>query len=79
MYGRFKKIIISGNKHMDLPLGPICFFVTKYLEIHSRQTGGGGVSEMFFGEEGYGRINGGTRVLELAADSWEAMLGHDGR
>ena len=30
---------------------------------------------MLFGVEGYGRIGGGTRVLELAADSWEAALG----
>jgi hypothetical protein len=29
----------------------------------------------FFGEEGYGRIGDGTRVLELAAGSWEAALG----
>jgi hypothetical protein len=30
---------------------------------------------MFFGERGYGRINGGTRVLELAAGSREASPG----
>jgi hypothetical protein len=34
---------------------------------------------MFFCEEEYGRINGGTRVLELVADSWEAALGHGAR
>jgi hypothetical protein len=27
---------------------------------------------MFFGKEGYERISGGTRALEMAADSWEA-------
>jgi hypothetical protein len=36
-------------------------------------------ADYFFGEEGYGRINGGTRVLELAADSREAALGHGAR
>jgi hypothetical protein len=34
---------------------------------------------MIFGEEGYGRIGGGTRVLELAADGWEGRLGHGTR
>jgi hypothetical protein len=34
---------------------------------------------IFFGEEGYERIGGGTRVLELAADNWEAALGHGAR
>jgi hypothetical protein len=37
------------------------------------------VCELFFGEEGYGRTNGGRRVLELAADSREAALGHGAR
>jgi hypothetical protein len=32
-----------------------------------------------FGEKGYERIGGGMRVLELAADSFEAALGHDAR
>jgi hypothetical protein len=32
-----------------------------------------------FDEEGYGRISGGARVLELAADRWEAALGHGAR
>jgi hypothetical protein len=34
---------------------------------------------MFFGEEGYGRIIGGARVLELAADKEEAALGQCAR
>jgi hypothetical protein len=36
-------------------------------------------ADWFFGEEGYGRISSGTRVLELAADSREAALGHGAR
>jgi hypothetical protein len=31
---------------------------------------------MFFGEDDYGRIGGGMRVLEMAADIWEAALRH---
>jgi hypothetical protein len=54
-------------------------FVTKYSHILSRQKGGGGVFEKFFGYEGYGRISGGTKVSELAADNWEAALGHGAR
>jgi hypothetical protein len=78
VYGGFWKNIISVHRHRDLPLGlsDIFFFVTKYSQILSRRRGGGGVCEMFFGEEGYGQITGGTRVLELAAGSWEATLGH---
>jgi hypothetical protein len=34
---------------------------------------------IFFWRGGYGRISGGTRVLEVAADSWEAALGHGAR
>jgi hypothetical protein len=55
------------------------FSATKYSQILSRRRGGGGVCDSFFGEEGYGRINGGTRVLGLAADSWKAALGHGAR
>jgi hypothetical protein len=54
------------------------FSASKYSHIPSRH-GGNDVYELFFGEEGYGRINGGTRVLELAADGWEATLGHGAR
>jgi hypothetical protein len=56
---------------MDLPLGQSdMFFRDKILTYTlSRQGDGGGVCEMFFDEEGYGRISGGTRVLELAADA----------
>jgi hypothetical protein len=43
------------------------FSATEYSQILSRRRGRGGVCEMFFGEEGYGRISG-ARVLELAAD-----------
>jgi hypothetical protein len=39
----------------------------------------GTMSAEFFGEEGYKRISGGTRVLELAADNWEAALEHGAR
>jgi hypothetical protein len=80
MYGGFWKIMISVYQHMDLPLGHFdIFFVTKYSPILSRQRGGGGVCEVFFGEERYGWISGGTRVLELAADNREATLGHGSR
>jgi hypothetical protein len=54
------------------------FSATKYSQILSRR-GGNDVCRFFFGEEGYGRISGGTRVLELAADNWEAALGHGAR
>jgi hypothetical protein len=65
---------------MDLPVGlSDMSSATKNSQILSRRRGGGGVCEMVFGEEGYGRISGGTRVLEQAADSWEAALGHGAR
>jgi hypothetical protein len=81
MYGGFWKSIISVHQYMDLPHGEsdTFFFATGYSHILSRQRGGGGVCELFLGEEGYGRISGGTRVLELAADKWEASLGHGAR
>jgi hypothetical protein len=47
---------------------PIFFSSTKHPQILSRR-GGNDVCGLFFGKEGYGRINGGTRVLELAADN----------
>jgi hypothetical protein len=74
MYGGFWKSIISVH-HRDLPLGQsdMSFRYSQTLSRH----GGNDVSELFLGEEGYGRINGGTRVLELAADNWEAALGHN--
>jgi hypothetical protein len=80
MYGGFWKIIISTHHHMDLPFGQSdMFFVTKHSQILSRQRSGGGVCKLYFGEEGYGWISGGTRVLEFAADNWEATLGHGAR
>jgi hypothetical protein len=81
MYKGFWKILISVHRHMDPPLGmsDMFFLVTKYSQILSRQGGGGGVCEISFGEEGYGRINGGMRVLEMAADSREASPGHGAR
>jgi hypothetical protein len=60
------------------PVGYV-FSASKYSHILFRQRGGGGVYDTFFGKEGYGRINGGTRVLRLAADNWEAALGHGAR
>jgi hypothetical protein len=54
------------------------FSATKYSQILSRPYGND-VCGLFFGEEGYGRISGKTRVLELAAGSWEAALGHGAR
>jgi hypothetical protein len=64
---------------MDLPLGQSDIFsATKYSQILSRHDGND-ICEMFFGEKGYGRIGGGTRVLEPAAYSWEATLGHGAR
>jgi hypothetical protein len=72
MYGGFWKSILSVHQHMDLPLGQSDIIsATKYSQILPRH-GGNDVCEMFFGEEGYGRISGGTRVLEMAADSREA-------
>jgi hypothetical protein len=80
MYGGFWKSTISVLKHMDLPLGQSDMFssATKYSQILSRH-GGNDVCEIFFGEERYGRISGGTRVLELAADIREAALEHGAR
>jgi hypothetical protein len=49
-------------------------FATRYSQLFSRQGGGGGDCEIFFGERRYGRINAGTRVSELAADNREAAL-----
>jgi hypothetical protein len=54
------------------------FSATKYSQILSRHDGND-VRGLFFGEEGYGRIIGGTRVLEQAADCSEAALGHGAR
>jgi hypothetical protein len=51
---------------------PICFFAAEYPHVLFRQGDGGGVCEISFVERKYGRINGGTRVLELAADTREA-------
>jgi hypothetical protein len=48
---------------------------TKNSQILSRPDGYEDCG-MFFGKEGYGRISGGTRALELAAESLEAALGH---
>jgi hypothetical protein len=80
MYGGFRKSIISVHQHMDIRLGlsDMFFSTTTYSRILSRPDGNE-VCGMFFGEEGYGRINSGTRVLELAADSWKAALGHGAR
>jgi hypothetical protein len=68
---------------MDLPLGLSDMssprLNTRRYSSDERAWAGGGVCEMFFGEEGYGRIIGGTTVLELAADSWEGALGHGAR
>jgi hypothetical protein len=58
---------------MDLPLGQ-----QRNTHTYSPVTAGT-LSANFFGEEGYGQINGGTRVLELATESWEAALGHGAR
>jgi hypothetical protein len=55
---------------MDLPLGQsdMFFSATKYSQILSRLDGND-VCRIFFGKEGYEQVSGGTRVLELAADS----------
>jgi hypothetical protein len=53
-------------------------YIRDFVRLLSRH-GGNDVCGFFFGEEGYGRINGRTRVLELAADSREAALGHGAR
>jgi hypothetical protein len=59
---------------MDLPLGQTDLFFQRLSTHIYSPVMAGTMSAEFFGEEGYGRINGGTRVLELAADSWEAAL-----
>jgi hypothetical protein len=81
MYGGFwKKHNIRTPAHgSPARLVRYVFSTTKYSQILSRRSGGGGVCDMPFGEEGYGRIGGVTRVLELAADSWEAALRHGAR
>jgi hypothetical protein len=75
MYGGFWKNMISVHQHRDLPLGlsDMFFSAAKYLQILSRPDENE-VCGMFFGEKRYGRVSGRTRVLELAADSWEAAL-----
>jgi hypothetical protein len=62
------------------PARPVRYVLsaTKYSQILSRH-GGNDVCEMLFGEEGYGRMSGGTRVLELAVDSREAARGYGAR
>jgi hypothetical protein len=58
---------------------PICFFVTKYSS-HTVPFGGmGPISMKRKLRGGYGRINDGLRVLELAADNREATLGKGAR
>jgi hypothetical protein len=78
MHGGFWKSIISVHQHRDLPLGQSDMLLPR-LNTHRYSPVGYDVSGMFFGEEGYGRISGGTRVSELVADSWEATLGHGAR
>jgi hypothetical protein len=80
LYGGFWKNIISILQHKDLPLGQSdMFFQQLNTHRYSSVTAGTMFADCFFGKEGYGRISGGTRVLELAADSWEAALGHGAR
>jgi hypothetical protein len=81
MYGGFWKNIISVHRHMDLPLAPpYLSFPRLNTRRYSPDEGAGAAFAIFFfGEEGYGRIGGGTKVLELAADNWEATLGHGAR
>jgi hypothetical protein len=80
MYEGLWKNIIYVHRHMDLPLGMSDMFF-QHLNTHrySPVTAGTMSADCFFGEEGYERINGGTRVLELAADSREAALGYGAR
>jgi hypothetical protein len=80
MYGGFWKSTISVHQHIDLPLGQSdMFFQRLSTHIYSPVLTGTMSAEYVFDEEGYGRISGGTRVLELAADNWEASLGHGAR
>jgi hypothetical protein len=81
MYGGFWKSIISVHRHMDLALGlSYVHFPRLNTRRYSPDEGAGAAfMEYYFGEEGYGRISGGTRVLERAADSWKAALGHGAR
>jgi hypothetical protein len=79
-YGGFWKNIISVRQHRDLPLGMSdMFFQHLNTRRYSPVTAGTMSVDCFFGEEGYGRISDGTRVLELAADIREAALGHGAR
>jgi hypothetical protein len=65
---------------MDLPLGlSDMFFQQLNTHKYSPVTAGTMSADCFFGEEGYGWISGGTRVLEQAADRWEEALGHGAR
>jgi hypothetical protein len=69
MYGGFWKNIISVHPQRDLPLGQSdMFFQQLNAHRYSLVTAGTMPADCFFGEEGYGLISGGTRVLELAAD-----------
>jgi hypothetical protein len=88
MYGGFWKNIISVHQHMDLPLGQSdMFFQQLNTYRYSPVTAGTMSADCFdvgeegydVSEEGYGRMSGGTRVSELAADSWEGALGHGAR
>jgi hypothetical protein len=80
MYGGFWKNIIFVHRHRDLPLGQSdMFFQQLNTHRYSPVAAGTMCADCFFGEERYGRISGGTRVLEMAADDWEAALGHGAR
>jgi hypothetical protein len=69
--------IIFVHEHRDIPARgqSDMFFLRLNTNKYSPVTAET-MSATFFSKEGYGRIIGGTRVLELAADSREAALGY---
>jgi hypothetical protein len=64
---------------MDLPPGQSDVFFRNYELTDTLSSRRERCLRKKIGEEGYGRISGGTRVLEMAADNKEAELGHGAR
>jgi hypothetical protein len=72
MYGGFWKSIISVLQQRDLPLGQSDMFLPRLLLKDILPFRWERCLTSVFGEEWYGRISGGTRVLEMAVDSRKA-------
>jgi hypothetical protein len=79
MYGGFwKSQYRYSNTKISRSGSPMCFLRLNILR-YSPNKETGAVHMKIFWREGYGRINGGARVLEPAADSREALLGEGAR